>query len=234
MNGEYMVKKLLVVLGIVVTILTTEICYISSNAVSANMIDDIAELEYNETNGSTEIEVTETADRTVTTESQMAVESISENEIYFEDEFILTTAVTTMSDEPSEEIIQKTEEVAIVELTESEKDMLLRIGMAEVGGEHCTDCIALVMRVVLNRVEADGFPSSIYWVIYAEGQFSPVANGAFDNAYPNEQCYEALEMVMNGWDESQGALFFESNSGPCWHSRNCEFLFQHCNTEFYK
>lgn len=234
MNGEYMVKKLLVILGIVVTILVAEVYFIASHAVSANTIDVIAERECSETNGNTAIEVTATVDSTSATETRVANVSISEIEIYFEDEVKFATEATTISTEPIEVIILETEATAIVELTESEKDMLLRIGMAEVGGENCTDCIALVMRVVLNRVEADGFSSSIYWVIHAEGQFSPVANGAFDHAYPNERCYEALEMVMNGWDESQGALYFESNKGPCWHSRNCELLFQHCNTEFYK
>lgn len=125
-------------------------------------------------------------------------------------------------------------EAVCLEFTEEEKDLLLRIAMAEVGGEECTECLALVMRVVLNRVESGEFGGTIRGVIYSEGQFTPVENGSFEHAGPTERCYDALEMVMNGWDESQGAVYFESNPGTCWHTYNCEYLFRHCNTKFYK
>lgn len=126
------------------------------------------------------------------------------------------------------------EETRKPELTAYEQDLLLRLAMAEVGTCECVECMALVMCVVLNRVESDRFASTIYRVIYTEGQFTPVQSGKFESAYPNELCYEALAMVMSGWDESQGALFFESNPGECWHSRNCEFLFKHCVNRFWK
>lgn len=121
----------------------------------------------------------------------------------------------------------------VVDLTEKEKTMLLKIGMAERGNEDCTECIALVMRTVLNRVEAGRFGDSIRSVLFASGQFTPVMDGSYASAEPNQRCYEALDMVIYGWDESQGALFYEWCEGESWHSRNSHLLFQHCDVRFY-
>ncbi len=121
----------------------------------------------------------------------------------------------------------------VLSLTEEEKTMLLKLGMAERGGEDCTECIALVMRTVLNRVEAERFGSSIRSVILAPEQFTPVMDGSYDSAEPNARCYEALDMVIYGWDESHGALFYEWCEGESWHSKNLHLLFQHCDVRFY-
>lgn len=121
----------------------------------------------------------------------------------------------------------------VVELTEKEKNMLLKLGMAERGNEDCTECIALVMRTVLNRVESGRFGRNIYSVIFAPGQFTPVMDGSYNSAEPNQRCYDALDMVIYGWDESQGALFYEWCEGESWHSKNLHLLFQHCNFRFY-
>lgn len=121
----------------------------------------------------------------------------------------------------------------ILELTEEEKNMLLKIGMAELGNKDCTECIALVMRTLLNRVEADRFGSSVRSVLFAPDQFTPVMDGSYYSAEPNDRCYEALDMVIHGWDESQGALFYEWCEGESWHSKNLHLLFQHCDVRFY-
>ncbi len=112
--------------------------------------------------------------------------------------------------------------------------MLLQIAMAEAEGES-VEGKALVMLVVLNRVWDDAFPDTIKEVIFQKNQFSPVADGGrYWTTEPNEGCYEALEMVRNGWDESQGALYFESCEGDNWHSRNLEYLFREGNHKFYR
>ena len=121
----------------------------------------------------------------------------------------------------------------VVSLTEEEKTMLLKLGMAERGKEGCTECIALVMCTVLNRVNADRFGSSVRSVILAPEQFTPVMDGTYDSAEPNQQCHDALDMVIYGWDESQGALFYEWCQGESWHSKNLHLLFQHCDVRFY-
>ena len=120
----------------------------------------------------------------------------------------------------------------VLNLTEEEQTMLLKLGMAERGSTKCTECIALIMRSVINRVEAGHF-RTIRGAIFAQDQYLPVADGSFDSAQPNEQCYEALDMVIYGWDESQGALFYEWCEGESWHSQNLHLLFQHCDVRFY-
>ena len=121
----------------------------------------------------------------------------------------------------------------VLTFTEEEEALLLQIGAAERGSAGCTECIALVMRTVLNRVESPKFSSTIKGVIYAQDQFTPVAEGTFEEAVPGWRCKEALEMIQSGWDESQGALYYEWCEGESWHSRNLNLLFQHCDTRFY-
>ena len=112
--------------------------------------------------------------------------------------------------------------------------LLAKIAMAEAEGED-VEGKALVILVVLNRVWTDEFPGTIHDVIYQKNQFSPIANGRFDRVEPDDECYEALEMVMSGWDESDGALYFESEkSADNWHSRHLEYLFTHGGHRFYK
>lgn len=115
-----------------------------------------------------------------------------------------------------------------------ESYMLMKIAMAEAEGES-VEGKALVMLVVLNRVWSDGFPDTIEEVIFEPGQFSPVREGGrYFTTEPNDECHEALEMVMKGWDESHGALYFESCENSSWHSENLEFLFQVGNHKFYR
>lgn len=114
-----------------------------------------------------------------------------------------------------------------------ESYLLAKIAMAEAEDQDI-EGKALVICVVLNRVWSDRFPDNIYDVIYQPKQFSPVSNGRFDMVEPNEECLEALNMVMvDGWDESQGALYFESKSESTWHRDNLKFLFQHGAHLFY-
>lgn len=120
-------------------------------------------------------------------------------------------------------------------LDKKERNILMRIAMAEAEGED-TEGKALVMMVVLNRAYNDNeFPDNVYDVVHQKNQFSPVSNGRYYKVKPNKDCKKALKMVMSGWDESDGALYFESHKNPDnWHSRNLEYLFTHGGHRFYK
>lgn len=112
--------------------------------------------------------------------------------------------------------------------------MLAKIAMAEAEGES-VEGKALVILVVLNRVWSDEFPDSIEEVIFQKNQFSPVAEGGrYWTTEPDAGCYEALELVMGGWDESQGAFYFESTGRDGWHSQNLEFLLEFGGHKFYR
>lgn len=85
-------------------------------------------------------------------------------------------------------------------LTEEEKELLVRISMAEARGEGI-EGLALVQLVVLNRCEKTG--QTVRQVIFSPNQFFVQGMCA-----GNEEAYEALKLVCCGWDESQGAIYF--------------------------
>ena len=147
-----------------------------------------------------------------------------------------TIPETTVMPEPTTvatEAPTETTQPVLLTFTEEEETLLLKIGMAERGDTYCPTCIALVMRTVLNRVESPKFPSTVKGVIYAENQFTPVAEGTFEDVQPNDVCRMALKSIKEGWDDSQGALYYEWCEGPSWHSQNLNLLLQHCDTRFY-
>ena len=113
--------------------------------------------------------------------------------------------------------------------------LLAKIAMAE--AESCnTQTKTLVIMCVLNRVCSDEFPDTIEEVIFQENQFSPISDGRWDRVEPNEDCYEAVKIVMEAkYDYSGGALYFESCADEDnWHSRNLEFLYESEGIRFYK
>ena len=132
------------------------------------------------------------------------------------------------------EIIAEPVEETKATFTDAETEMLARIAMAEAEGEG-VEGKALVIRVILNRVQDADFPDSIEAVIFQKHQFATVNNGGrYWTKEPDAGCYEAIEMVESGWDESQGALFFESTHNTSdWHKNHLAYLFQKGNHIFY-
>ena len=122
--------------------------------------------------------------------------------------------------------------------------LLARIAMAEAEGATI-QCKTLVIMTVLNRAASDLFPDSIREVIFqcdertGVYQFSCIGNGRWDRVEPDQDCYEAVNVVLNSkYDYSGGALYFEScfESGKeedNWHSRNLNFLYQCDQFKFY-
>ena len=139
---------------------------------------------------------------------------------------------------------QEKEEEQGITLSEDEKYLLAKIAMAEAEGED-TEGKALVMRVVINRMEAAGFSDSIEGVIFQSSerdgrttyQFSVVApGGRWWRAEPDEDCFQAVDLILEGWDESEGATYFESAkaSENSWHARALQYLFTAGGHKFYK
>lgn len=129
-----------------------------------------------------------------------------------------------------EAIVTSYQSVFVPRWNEKESYLLAKLAMAEA---EDTEGKALVILVALNRCNNEDFPSTIEEVIYEEGQFSPVSNGRFDEVEPDSDCWKALSMVEKGWDESQGATFFESKSKSTWHRKHLKFLFKHGRHRFY-
>lgn len=116
-----------------------------------------------------------------------------------------------------------------------ESYLLARIAMAEAEGCN-TQTKTLIIMCVLNRAWSDEFPDTIEEVIFQENQFSPIDNGRWDRVEPNEDCYEAVKVVMEAkYDYSGGATYFENCADEDnWHSRNLEFLYESEGIRFYK
>lgn len=107
--------------------------------------------------------------------------------------------------------------------TEEEIDLLEQIAMAEAENQG-TKGKALVMCVVLNRAEQTG--QSIKDVIYKPHAFYTEGMKAGD-----DECHEAIAMICDGWDESEGALYFCSTG---WNRYGDEHLFKYNGHWFSK
>jgi LysM repeat protein len=90
-------------------------------------------------------------------------------------------------------------------------DLLARIITAESDSESYTTQVA-VGATILNRVDSPLFPNSIPGVVYqvdqtGRYQFEPVLNGWINNP-ASESGKNAARDALNGWDPTNGALYF--------------------------
>lgn len=84
--------------------------------------------------------------------------------------------------------------------------LLARLVHAEARGEPYKGKVA-VAAVVLNRVRSSSFPNSIAGVIYQRGAFDAVSDGQI-NLQPDQESINAARDAMNGWDPSNGCLYY--------------------------
>jgi N-acetylmuramoyl-L-alanine amidase len=84
--------------------------------------------------------------------------------------------------------------------------LLARCIHAEARGEPYTGQVA-VGAVILNRVKSSKFPNTISGVIYQPGAFTAVSDGQM-NLSPNETSLKAARDALNGWDPTNGCLYY--------------------------
>ncbi|MDE6189077.1 MAG: spore cortex-lytic enzyme [Clostridia bacterium] len=84
--------------------------------------------------------------------------------------------------------------------------LLAKCIYAESRGEPYLGQVA-VGAVVLNRVKSSSFPNSISGVVYQPYAFTAVADGQI-NLEPNETAYSAARDAMNGWDPTNGCIYY--------------------------
>ena len=92
----------------------------------------------------------------------------------------------------------------------SDKYLLARCIYAEARGEPYVGQVA-VGAVVLNRVKSSKFPNSIAGVIYQSYAFTSVADGQI-NLSPDSTALKAAEDALNGWDPTNGCLYYYNPS----------------------
>lgn len=145
------------------------------------------------------------------------------------------TAPTTAIPATEVQIIVETTnapQIADISLTAEEENLLMRIASCEAGNQGWIG-MALVMNVILNRRTAWGM--SISDVIYAKGQFSVIGCDKWNSGFIAAEAPIALQAVKDGWDGSQGALFFCAPSGrSVWMATTRQYLFTAYGHEFYK
>ena len=90
--------------------------------------------------------------------------------------------------------------------TSSDTNLLARLIYAEARGETYSGMVA-VGAVVLNRVKSPSFPNTISGVIYQPYAFTCVSDGQI-NLSPNATALSAAKDAMNGYDPSQGSLYY--------------------------
>lgn len=111
--------------------------------------------------------------------------------------------------------------------------LLARITMAEAEDEPML-CKEYTVQTVLNRVDSDEFPDTIYDVIFEKNQFTPISDGRWDRVEPNDDCYDAVYYVISQEYPIIDSLYFECCDGDSWHSRNLTLIDQSGSTRFYK
>ncbi len=148
------------------------------------------------------------------------------------------TTVPTPTPEPAAEPAYVYGQVA---LDEKNYQILLRIVEAEAAGEGI-EGKKLVANVILNRVCHASFPNTVEEVVFQKSgghaQFSPTIDGRFESVQISNETVEAVDMVLAGSDDSQGALFFSARSkadpdNMSWFDKNLKWLFAYGGHEFY-
>lgn len=85
-------------------------------------------------------------------------------------------------------------------------DLLARLINGEARGEPYEGQVA-VGAVVLNRTRDSRFPSTIAGVIYQPGAFTAIVDGQI-GAKLEQSSIRAARDALNGWDPSDGAVFY--------------------------
>lgn len=121
----------------------------------------------------------------------------------------------------------------IVELSLSDAILLMQVAREE-GGTSCIGQL-WVMRTILNRLDA-GWASTIWDVLTMDNQFEVVTSGKYKDADLNASSHIALALIESGWNETQGALYWEStsNSPDSWHKQNLQLIAEVEGNLFYK
>jgi len=91
---------------------------------------------------------------------------------------------------------------------ENDIQLLARCVNGEARGEPYIGQVA-VAAVILNRVKHPSFPNTLAGVIYQPGAFTAVQDGQINVPIdPNSTVYKACTDAMNGWDPSEGAIYY--------------------------
>lgn len=101
-----------------------------------------------------------------------------------------------------------------VEASVDDVTLLAAIIQCEAGNEVYEGQLA-VGAVIMNRVRAGGYPSTVHDVIYQKSQFPPAGAGTVASVAargPKQSCLQAAQEALNGTDNTGGATCFRRAS----------------------
>jgi len=116
------------------------------------------------------------------------------------------------------------EEKAI--FSEADVELMALVTMAEAEGE-CEEGKRLVIDTVLNRVDSEYFPDTVYKVVYQENQFSSMWNGRVERVMATEELCQMVEEEIESRTNTD-VIFFNAEH----YSEYGEPLFQVGNHYF--
>lgn len=91
-----------------------------------------------------------------------------------------------ISEQPFDEAVSAVVEIEDeIALSNEEIELIALVTMAEAEGE-CEEGKRLVIDTILNRVDSENFPNTVYEVIYQPSQFSSMWNGRVDRCEVRE------------------------------------------------
>lgn len=99
-------------------------------------------------------------------------------------------------------------------LSSDDLSLLAAMIQCEAGNESFEGKVA-VGNVILNRVNSGSYPSSVYGVVTAPGQFPPATNGTLTGVIArgiNSSCVQAAQAAMGGTNYVGGATHFRNVS----------------------
>ena len=138
-------------------------------------------------------------------------------------EVIKTETVEEVSFSPKEEVsFSPKEEVVVQEpapqdvvceidtdISNDDIELIALVTMAEAEGE-CEEGKRLVIDTILNRVDSDSFPNTVYEVVYQPSQFSSMWNGRVDRCYIDDYiCQLVVEELRNR--KNYDVIFFTAD-----------------------
>lgn len=183
-------------------------------------------------------DATEQVDSSSTTKQEVSETQTSKDNETTQKE----TAKAETSQKETAEAEKTDTEKKVIDLSQEEIEILQRIVEAEATGEDIKGKM-LVANVILNRVKSDSFPDTVEGVVFQKDgdtyQFSPMKDKRYWSVSITQETITAIERVMQGEDDSQGALYFSARdkadkNSMSWFDRNLEFLFEYGGHEFFR
>lgn len=115
----------------------------------------------------------------------------SEESISSETVSVESTVYASTPNDDHPEVFELVKSVEESIFSEEDIDLIALLIMAEAEGESEYGK-RLVIDTVLNRVDSEHFPDTVYGVIYQENQFSPISDGRIERCYVDEGIRELV------------------------------------------